>query len=379
MKSDRYMRKLLTLCVALVAVSCSGNASSNQTAAAVADTVMSQSAEFTQPEPAATDTLTLALCGDIMMGTTYPTQQLPANGGRDIFRDTKPYTQAADLALGNLEGALSDGGSCTKSGGPNSYAFRMPTAYGQHLLDAGYDYVSMANNHVNDFGPSAIEDGERTLTQLGIAFSGVQGRREYAVLERGGVRYGICAFGHNVYTLRHTDLDNVKRVLDAVKAEGVDILVVSFHGGAEGRTQSHLPQGQETFLGENRGSLRQLAHFCIDNGADVVFGHGPHVVRCMEVYKDRFIAYSLGNFCTPYGMSLTGISAYSPVVTIKIDREGQFLCGQIHSFIQTKGVGPRTDSELRVAREIKQLTEADITGSPIRISADGAITVSSQP
>ena len=323
---------------------------------------------------AQTDTLTIALCGDIMMGTTYPTRQLPANDGRDIFKDTKPFTLSADLALGNLEGALSDGGKCTKSGGANSYAFRMPTAYGQHLKDAGYDYVSMANNHVNDFGPTAIEDGERTLIRLGIAFSGVNGRKEYAVVERGGVRYGICAFGHNVYTLRHTDLQNVKRVLDAIKAEGVDIIVVSFHGGAEGRTQSHLPEGTEFFLGENRGSLRQLAHFCIDNGADVVFGHGPHVVRCMELYKGRFIAYSLGNFCTPYGMSLTGISAYSPVVTVKVDRQGRFLRGQIHSFLQTKGVGPRSDSQHSVAREIKRLTESDIKNSPIRISDTGEIS-----
>ena len=331
---------------------------------------------LTLPAMASTpDTLTRALCGDIMMGTTYPSIQLPANEGRDLFVDTKPYTQAADLALGNLEGALSDGGQCTKGSGPNSYAFRMPSSYGQHLLDAGYDYVSMANNHVNDFGPTAIEDGERTLTTLGIAFSGVQGRKEYAIVERNGVRYGICAFGHNQYTLRHTDLSTVQRVLDAVKAEGVDILIVSFHGGAEGRSQSHLPYGAEEFLGENRGSLRELAHFCIDQGADVVFGHGPHVVRCMEVYKGHFIAYSLGNFCTPYGMSLTGISAYSPVVTVKIDRDGRFLQGKIHSFIQTKGVGPREDPQNNVAQEIKRLTESDVKDSPIRISTSGEITV----
>lgn len=319
------------------------------------------------------DTLTLALCGDIMMGTNYPTIQLPANEGRDLFMDTKPYTLAADLALGNLEGALSDGGYCTKEKGPNTYAFRMPSSYGRHLLDAGYDYVSMANNHVNDFGPTAIEDGERTLAELGIAFSGVEGRKEYAIVEREGIRYGICAFGHNQYTLRHTDLATVQRVLDAVKAENVNILIVSFHGGAEGRSQSHLPYGTELFLGEDRGSLRELAHFCIDQGADIVFGHGPHVVRCMEVYKGRFIAYSLGNFCTPYGMSLTGISSYSPVVTVKIDHEGKFLCGQIHSFLQTKGIGPRTDPQCNVALEIKRLTESDITDSPIRISDIGEI------
>ncbi|MBO4905619.1 MAG: CapA family protein [Bacteroidaceae bacterium] len=373
-------RKIRTICLALMAMSaqaCSGSTRPNTFVDLTTDSVQVETDADTIAQPVA-ETLTIALCGDIMMGTTYPNIELPPNDGRDIFRDTKPYTQLADLALGNLEGALSDGGKCTKSGGPNSYAFRMPTAYGQLLLDAGYDYLSMANNHVNDFGPTAIEDGERTLTELGIAFSGVRGRQEYAVVERNGVRYGICAFGHNEYTLRHTDLDNVKRVLDAIKAQGVDIIIVSFHGGAEGRSQSHLPQGTEYFLGENRGSLREMAHFCIDNGASLVFGHGPHVVRCMEVYNGHFIAYSLGNFCTPYGMSLTGISAYSPVVSVEINRNGQFLHGQIHSFIQTKGVGPRADSQLSVAKEIKQLTEADITGSPIRISETGEITLAAE-
>ena len=136
----------------------------------------------------------------------------------------------------------------------------------------------------------------------------------------------------------------------------------------EGSDKGHLPRGKETYIGEARGDLRNFAHFCIDNGADVVYGHGPHVVRAMEVYKDRFIAYSLGNFCTPYGISLTGISGFSPVV-------GSFKQGQIHSFIQAKGVGPRHDPQGSVAREIKQLTEADIQSSPIRISDTGEITI----
>ena len=107
----------------------------------------------------------------------------------------------------------------------------------------------------------------------------------------------------------------------------------------------------------------------------MVYGHGPHVVRAMEVYKDRFIAYSLGNFCTPYGISLTGISGFSPVVEIQVGGDGSFKQGQIHSFIQAKGVGPRHDPQGSVAREIKQLTEADIQSSPIRISDTGEITI----
>lgn len=323
------------------------------------------------------DTLSVAMCGDIMMGTTYPSVQLPENDGQDIFLDTRELTLRADIALGNMEGAITDAGHCTKGSGPNSYAFRMPTRFGHLLGEAGYDYLSQANNHANDFDTEGILSTEQVLEQQGIRFSGIAGRTESSVVERDGIRYGICAFGHNSYTLKHQDLTTVKRIIDDLKGKS-DIVIVSFHGGAEGRDKRHLPMGTEIFLGEDRGNLREFTHFCIDSGADVVFGHGPHVCRAMEVYKGRFIAYSLGNFCTPYGMSLTGISGYSPVVTIRIDREGRFLDGKIHSFIQQKGVGPRKDDSCAVAREIKELTESDIQGSPIRISSEGDISLADE-
>jgi poly-gamma-glutamate capsule biosynthesis protein CapA/YwtB (metallophosphatase superfamily) len=320
------------------------------------------------------DTLTIAMTGDIMMGTTFPSRMLPANDGADIFRDAKPVLTRADLTVGNLEGTLCDGGKSTKGSGPNSYSFRTPTSYGHLLKEAGYDYLSMANNHANDFGQEGIASTEQTLKQQGILYSGIAGRVESAVIERKGLKIGLCAFGHNTYTLKHTDLSVVGRIVDDLVSR-CDIVIVSFHGGAEGRTQSHLPQGAETFLGENRGSLRQMAHFCVDHGADIVYGHGPHVVRGMEVYKGRFIAYSLGNFCTTYNVSLTGISGYAPIAEIKVDRQGRFLNGQIHSLIQTRGIGPRTDKTGSVARQIKTLSEQDLPASEASIDDRGAIVL----
>ncbi|MCR5679967.1 MAG: CapA family protein [Prevotella sp.] len=321
------------------------------------------------------DTLTIAMVGDIMMGTTYPSVMLPANDGKDLFKDAKAVLKRADLAVGNLEGALCDGGQSTKGSGPNSYSFRMPTKYAPRLKEVGFDYLSMANNHANDFGQEGIESTEKCLREQGILFSGIEGRVESAVIERGGRKIGLCAFGHNSYTLKHTDLTTVGRIVDDLVSR-CDLVIVSFHGGAEGRTKSHLPQGSESFLGENRGSLRQLAHFCIDHGADVVYGHGPHVTRAVEVYKDRFIAYSLGNFCTPYNVSLTGISGYAPLVEIKIDpKDGRFLRGQIHPFLQTRGIGPRTDKGGSVIKEMKQLTAADVPQSQAVVDAEGSITL----
>lgn len=321
------------------------------------------------------DTLEIAMTGDIMMGTTFPETLLPANCGDNLFDDVRTLLRSADLTVGNLEGTLCDSGKTDKKPSKVSYAFRTPTSYSRHLKDAGYDFLSMANNHAFDFGIEGVMSTERMLAFKGIKYAGIRGRMELAVVERDGIRYGLCAFGHNSYTMKHNDLKLVKATIDSLKTMS-DIVVVSFHGGAEGRDKSHLPYGKETFLGEDRGSLRDFAHFCIDNGADVVYGHGPHVVRCMEVYKNRFIAYSLGNFCTPYGISLTGISGYAPVVTVRILRDGSFVDGKIHSFIQQRGVGPRIDANNAVAREIKSLTNTDIKDSKINISDEGDITYS---
>ncbi len=337
----------------------------------VGDTVVERPAD---PQTDIHDTLVIAMTGDIMMGTTFPTVKLPAADGRDVFRDTREITRRANIALGNLEGTLLNGGKSTKGSGPNSYSFRTPPSYVQWLVDAGYDYVSQANNHANDFGQAGILSTEQTLDSAGIAYSGISGRRKSAIVERDGVRYGICAFGHNRYTYKHRDLALVNSILSDLRGK-CDILIVTFHGGAEGKDKRHLPNGKETFLGEDRGSLREFAHYCIDHGADVVFGHGPHVVRAMEVYKGKFVAYSLGNFCTPYGMSLTGISGYSPVAEIRIDGTGNFIDGQIHSFIQQKGVGPRRDAACSVAREIRTLSLEDIPNSPLQIDTEGRMTL----
>lgn len=318
--------------------------------------------------------LTVAMTGDIMMGTTYPAVALPQEEGRALFKDAGDVLRNADLAVGNLEGTLCDGGETTKKKGANSYAFRTPTAFAPRLSEAGYDFLSMANNHAFDFGEAGVRSTEKALDGLGIGYAGLKGRKHAVIVERGGVRFGLCAFGHNSYTLRHQDLQLVKSVLDSLR-QCADVIVVSFHGGAEGKDKSHLPQGKETFLGEDRGSLRDFARFCVDNGADIVYGHGPHVVRCMEVYKGRFIAYSLGNFCTPYGISTSGISGYAPVVEIKTDSDGQFLEGQIHPFIQKRGIGPRTDTTGEVVWQIRSLTAADIQPSAITIADDGKITL----
>ena len=317
--------------------------------------------------------LTLAMTGDIMMGTTYPTPKLPPNDGRNMFSEVKDLLQGADLALGNLEGTFSEGLKSRKNPGPYSYSFSMPRSYGHYLVEAGYDYLSVANNHTWDFKDEGVLQTEVVLDSLGMPYSGAAGRREWVVLERKGLKIGICAFCHEKYTLNMTDSAEVKRVLDDLRPR-CDIMVVSIHGGQEGRDKMRLPYETEFFQGDNRGYLRITAHQMVDMGADIVFGHGPHVVRCMEVYKGRLIAYSLGNFCTPVGISVAGVTGYAPVLEATIDGEGRFIEGQIHSFLQQQGFGPRRDSRHTVARQIAQLSREDVPQSEATIHEDGKIT-----
>ncbi len=324
-----------------------------------------------EPTSSADSLITIAMVGDMMLGSTYPKPMLPKNGGRNLFDDVRQLLVGADIAVGNCEGAICEGGKCTKGKGKHSYAFRMPTSYAVLFKEAGFDFLSLANNHSNDFGKEGIRQTMMMLDSMHIRYAGVKGMCRTATLKRGGVTYGFCAFGHNTYTYSHQDEDQVKEIIHSLR-DSCDILIVSFHGGAEGKDKIHLPQGSESFLGEHRGNLRHFAHLCIDEGADIVYGHGPHVCRAIELYNGHLIAYSLGNFCTPGGINVTGISGYAPVLVARIDHKGHLISGRIHSFIQSFGVGPKIDFEDKVAKFMRSLTQSDFKDAHLKIEDDGS-------
>ena len=379
----QLMKTINTFMLAILAAILMSGTSCDKSAVANTKQPEAQYTEDNDPapnsnSPSEADTLTIAMCGDTMFGTDYPTVRLAANEGKMLFEDTAPITKAADIALGNLEGVFGTTDlPAAKAPGKNSYTFRFPALYAPRLTEAGYDYMCLANNHSRDFGDKGIALSEKALDEQGIAHSGIKGHKEWVVIERNGVKYGVCAFGHNHYTITHLDIKNVERILRELRPK-CDILIVTFHGGAEGRTARHLPQGREIFLGGDRGTLREMTHYCIDHGADLVFGHGPHVVRCMELYKGHLIAYSLGNFCTPYGINIADITGYAPVLEARINGKGMFIDGKIHSFIQQPGVGPKTDPTNAAAKEIRSLTDSDISNSQLTISDDGTITRNNQ-
>ena len=153
--------------------------------------------------------------------------------------------------------------------------------------------------------------------------------------------------------------------------------MVSFHGGGEGAGYQHVGRGTEEFLGESRGDLRRFSHAVVDAGADLVLGHGPHVVRGMEVYRGRLIAYSLGNFATYGKFGLRGPTALSLILEARIaPGDGSFQGGRIHAARQRKPGGPHLDPERRVVPVLRRLSTSDFGKTAARITPDGVISPS---
>lgn len=313
--------------------------------------------------------------GDIMMGTNYPSKSyLPANGGRDLLAELVPTLRDADVTFGNLEGTLLDeGGTVKRCSDPSvCYAFRSPENYVDHLTEAGFDLVSIANNHTGDFGPEGRRRTKATLDNAGIAYAGLAGTDETTIVERNGVRYGMVAFAPNRGTV---DIRNIDRARELVRSleDRVDIVIVSFHGGAEGAKNQHVPRRTETYYGENRGNVHEFARAVVDAGADVVFGHGPHVTRAAELYNGRFIIYSLGNFCTYGRFNLRDVAGIAPVIKLTLTKNGEFVAGQVTSIYQQKTHGPKIDPENRALKVLRDLSQEDYPESPLRFEEDGYI------
>ncbi|MCC6727063.1 MAG: CapA family protein [Saprospiraceae bacterium] len=314
--------------------------------------------------------------GDMMLGTNYPSKKyLPANGGSDLLSDVRKILEDADVTFGNLEGTLFDGEGTPKTCNDSSkcYVFRTPASYIRHFSDAGFDVLSIANNHSGDFGPSGRKGTKAVLKNAGIAFAGLEDTDETAIFERNGVKFGFCAFAPNSGTCDIRQIEKAKALVASLK-KNCDIIIVSFHGGAEGSDNQHVSNKIEFYLEEDRGNVVKFSHAVIDAGADIVFGHGPHVTRAIELYKDRFIAYSLGNFCTYGRFSLNGPAGIAPIVKVFVNEKGEFQNGKIIAVYQQKTHGPKRDPEKKVVDKIKELTKADFPNSELSISEDGVIS-----
>lgn len=314
--------------------------------------------------------------GDIMLGSNYPFEYLLPKNDANILQNTQNILKNADITVGNLEGTLFDNGGTPKScNNPNvCYVFRMPSRYGTYLKQAGFDYLSIANNHSNDFGEIGIKETIKNLDNLGIKYSGIKDIAESAILEKDGKKFGFISFSPNSATLKLNDYNYAKKLISELKSK-VDIVIVMFHGGAEGANAEHITKRHEIFHGEDRGNVYEFAHFAIDNGADVIFGQGPHVTRAVELYKNKFISYSGGNFATFGKINISGSMGIAPIFKIRIDNKGDFISGEIIPVRQTyKSFGPFIDSEKLAIKKIISLNKSDFpNGNGLSINEEGKI------
>lgn len=318
--------------------------------------------------------LRIRAVGDMMLGSSFPEGVLPPDDGVGSFLKVQNLLQDADVTFGNLEGPLCDGGQTQKCA-PDApegscYAFRSPTRYGQYYKDAGFDAVSTANNHAGDFGAECRQATLSTLSTLGIHASGPVGTvGEWQV---NGLKVALISFATYGVTYDLTDEAAATAAISELSSRN-DIVMVSFHGGAEGSKAIHVPTGGETFYGENRGDLRRFTHLAVDAGADLVLGSGPHVLRGMEIYKDRLIAYSLGNFATYGRFNLAGNQGIGAILDVSLDGQGRFLGGRILGTRQEGRGTPAPDPANAAADLMRLLTAQDFPQWGVKIAKDGTI------
>ncbi len=317
------------------------------------------------------DTILITAVGDIMLGSAFPSKlNLPPDDAINSFSTVDSFLKG-DIVFGNLEGCFLNSGNSTKCKGlnPNTcYAFRMPDRYAGIFKKAGFNVLSVANNHVGDFDAKGRKNTAALLDSLQINYAG-QLDKPFAIFEKDNVKYAFCAFAPNENTVSIKNIDSAKMLVTELKKQ-VDIVIVSFHGGAEGANYEHVTRKTEIFYKENRGNVYAFSHGVIDAGADVVLGHGPHVTRAVEVYKNKFIAYSLGNFCT-YGMfSLKGPNGFAPLLQLKINRKGNFLSANVISVKQDKINRLTIDTTFAAFKRMKYLTDIDFPENNLRFEGN---------
>jgi hypothetical protein len=315
--------------------------------------------------------ISLSATGDIVMGNAP--NRLPSNGGKGFFNGVKKAL-AADLVMGNLEEPLTDDTGHRKCR-PNSsgcHQFRAPPSYAAHLKEAGFELMNQANNHGNDYGPAGYENTQKALEEHGLAHTGARG--QITVVDVEGVKVAVAGFSS--YSLNNSLIDIPAAAELIEEAAGqADLVVVQVHMGGEGSGKTRVKPGTEMFLGENRGDPVRFSHAMIDAGADLIVGHGPHVMRALEFYKGRLIAYSLGNFAGGEGtLSRNGPLGLGAVLKVSLTADGDWSGGQLISTFMNAAGKPMTDDDHRGRDLVADVTRKDFPETGARLDATGKIS-----
>ncbi len=319
--------------------------------------------------------VTVAGVGDIMLGTSFPSKRYlpPGNNPLHLISTLLDSLSKPDITFGNLEGSFLNNGEAFKQCRDTNicYLFRMPESYASVLDTAGFDFISLANNHFGDFGPQGADRTRELFDSLGIGYAGPV-ENPFSIIEKDSVTYGFCAFSNTVGSNSMGESEKAALIVRYLK-DTCDIVIVSFHGGAEGSDYQRVTREDEIFYGENRGNVYDFSHKMIDSGADIIFGHGPHVSRAVELYNDRFICYSLGNFCTYGRFNITGPNGIAPLIKVTVDLAGKFISGRIVPVYQGSDGVVRVDNQQRVIGKIKELTALDFPETGLVITDEGEI------
>ena len=338
------------------------------------------------------------MVGDINLGTSTLPDGVPPDSGRGLLDAARPAL-VGDLVVGNFEGVLADTGTSDKcerlraaerpvrrkrprrpvvdtvTVRPGCYVFRTPTALSPRLVEAGCTQLNLANNHANDYGPPGRESTERILDSLGLRLYGPLGRIAIDTVRRGAsvATVGLIGFATYPFAYDLLDIERSAQVVDSVRPL-VDLLVVTFHGGAEGIRALHVPEMAESLGREPRGDLRHWARAVIDAGADAVIGHGPHVLRGIEFYHQHPIVYSLGNFLTYRGFNLDGPLGITGVLQLEFAPDRRLRRARLVPMAQRTFIGPEPDASDAALELVRRLSAEDFGPSAARIEPGGAIT-----
>jgi hypothetical protein len=347
----------------------------------------------------------LAFTGDINLGTLTIPGGVPPEQGRGLFEPSRDALKG-DLVIGNFEGVLGDSGTTYKCGRKGKhvtladtvppkpeppkpepvvakrrvapprtcYAFLTPTALAPRLAEGGFTHLNLANNHASDFGDDARTATVRILDSLGLRTYGPIGSIAVDTVRRGDglTTVGLVGFTTYPYAYDLLDIARSAAVVDSVR-DLVDLLVVTFHGGAEGSKALHVPEAAESLGREPRGDLRAWARAVIDAGADGVIGHGPHVLRGIEFYRGKPIAYSLGNFLTYRGFNLAGPLGLTGVLQLEAGPDLQWRRVRFVPMVQLPRSGPAPDPGRAALDLIRTLSREDFGDSAARFGDDGEV------
>ncbi|WP_430712781.1 CapA family protein [Nodosilinea sp. AN01ver1] len=329
-----------------------------------------RAASLTSPPLTAPVALTIKAVGDIIPGTDYQRYRLP-DEWQYLFGGIQYHLGDADITFGNFESTLTEvPHSAKNTASANTFAFRTPPWYASVLGAAGFDVLSVANNHSMDFFEQGFEDTIAHIEAAGMKAVGRKG--EVVVVEAQGQRVAFIGFSNYAEHNRVQDLEGAIALVDAAQQQA-DMVVVSFHAGKEGTDATVTRDQDELFYSENRGNVVRFSRTVIDHGADLVLGHGPHVPRALELYNGKLIAYSLGNFLGYRSLSTVGPLGTSLILQTNLDSQGNFVSGRIIPVALDRNGVPYLDDHFGGVVLVRQFTQRDFPDTPLAIDDLGYV------